>query len=299
VIDLALDLRYLKCAITAAELGSFRKAADHLSLPQSAVSRRIMLLERRLGFALFDRTRTGVCPTLAGQRFLEHALPGANQLSMAAREAISIVKGFSGEIRIGIVAYLTGGKTWRVLHEFRLKFPGVQIALKECSVAQAMQCIEAGDIDIAFLTGSDISVGCASHFLWLDTLFVAMPSNHPLVEKHEVTWDDLRNEVFVVSRSGVGPDIQRCIIARLVRTGYKPQISLQDVSQASILEMVSLGYGITLICSSWSRLEDETIAFRPLKLEAETVATSAIWLTENSNPNVAKLVGVAVAVSGS
>jgi DNA-binding transcriptional LysR family regulator len=293
MIDLALDLRYLRCAIIAAELGSFRRTADHLDLPQSAVSRRIALLERRLGFALFDRSRSGVRVTAAGKRFLEHALPGANQLSVAAREAISILKGASGEVRIGVVAYLTGGEFWRILQAFRAMFPGVHVTLKECSVAQAARLVASRDVDIAFVTGSDVSVGCASQVLWSDNLLAALPADHHLARQLGISWEDLRHEIFVVAGSGVGPDVQRCIIGRLVRSGYKPQISVQDVSQASVLEMVALGYGITLVCSSWIRADSDDIAFRPVTLGSETVVTSAIWLEENSNPNVRKLVEVA------
>ena len=41
--DLTLDLRYLKYAIHVAEAGSFRRAADRLSISQSTVSRRVQM----------------------------------------------------------------------------------------------------------------------------------------------------------------------------------------------------------------------------------------------------------------
>lgn len=42
--DLTLDLRYLKYAVQVAEPGSFRRAAERLSISQSTVSRRVQLL---------------------------------------------------------------------------------------------------------------------------------------------------------------------------------------------------------------------------------------------------------------
>src|SRR3546814_9609339 len=86
VPDLAFDLRYLKYAIVVAEQGSFRRAADVLNLPQSTVSRRIQILERTLGVPLFERSRTGARPTLAGERFMREAAVGAGPL----REAVKI-----------------------------------------------------------------------------------------------------------------------------------------------------------------------------------------------------------------
>ncbi|MFY7351370.1 LysR family transcriptional regulator, partial [Enterobacter cloacae complex sp. IR53041] len=49
--DLTLDLRYLKYAVQVAEAGSFRRAAERLSISQSTVSRRVQLFERQLGFS--------------------------------------------------------------------------------------------------------------------------------------------------------------------------------------------------------------------------------------------------------
>ncbi|MHC1550728.1 LysR family transcriptional regulator [Phyllobacterium sp. K27] len=69
--DLSLDLRYLKYAILVAEHGSFRRAAEILGLSQSTVSRRVQLLERRLGAPLFDRDKSGARLTPVGARLAD------------------------------------------------------------------------------------------------------------------------------------------------------------------------------------------------------------------------------------
>ena len=84
--DLTLDLRYLKYAIHVAEAGSFRRAADRLSISQSTVSRRVQMLERQLGVSLFKRTRSGAGLTPEGERFLQQAAVGARYLREAATE---------------------------------------------------------------------------------------------------------------------------------------------------------------------------------------------------------------------
>ena len=84
--DLTLDLRYLKYAVQVAEAGSFRRAAERLSVSQSTVSRRVQLFERQLGFSLFKRTRAGAGLTPEGERFLQQAVVGARYLRNAATE---------------------------------------------------------------------------------------------------------------------------------------------------------------------------------------------------------------------
>jgi DNA-binding transcriptional LysR family regulator len=78
--DLALDLRQLKYAMLVAEHGSFRRAADAVNLSQSTITRRIQLLERRLGVPLFERSRSGTRLTYAGERFMFDAAVGARHL---------------------------------------------------------------------------------------------------------------------------------------------------------------------------------------------------------------------------
>jgi DNA-binding transcriptional LysR family regulator len=55
-----LDLRHLREALVAAEHRSFRRAASILGVSQFTLSRRIRLLEQRLGFSLFERNFSGV-----------------------------------------------------------------------------------------------------------------------------------------------------------------------------------------------------------------------------------------------
>ncbi len=69
-IDAAL-LGALRCFATAARLLSFTRAADALSLTQSAISQQIRQLEKRLGYALFVRGHRSLTLTREGEMLLE------------------------------------------------------------------------------------------------------------------------------------------------------------------------------------------------------------------------------------
>src|SRR5260370_29936776 len=65
--------------------GLIRKAADALSVASSAVNRQILRLEDEMGVALFERGRSGVRPTAAGELLLRHRreTPNENQRTPA------------------------------------------------------------------------------------------------------------------------------------------------------------------------------------------------------------------------
>ncbi|WP_164159323.1 helix-turn-helix domain-containing protein, partial [Stenotrophomonas maltophilia] len=54
-----MKLNHLRYVLSAAEQGSFRRAAASLNIQQSTISRRVRELEERLGAPLFDREAQG------------------------------------------------------------------------------------------------------------------------------------------------------------------------------------------------------------------------------------------------
>jgi len=68
-----LELRQLRYAVIAAEAHSFRQAAQILRVRQTTLSKRILLLEQRIGVTLFERTKRGAVPTRAGLEFTRNA----------------------------------------------------------------------------------------------------------------------------------------------------------------------------------------------------------------------------------
>ncbi|MPZ36269.1 MAG: LysR family transcriptional regulator [Rhodospirillales bacterium] len=63
-----IELKHLRYIEAAERLGSFRKAAESISIRQSNLSRRIRDLEEMLGVRLFDRTSGGVRGTHPSSR---------------------------------------------------------------------------------------------------------------------------------------------------------------------------------------------------------------------------------------
>lgn len=68
-----MDLVNLRTLIESVESGSFSKAAETLCVTQSAVSRRIQMLEAHYGQQLLDRSGPALRPTAAGLLLVEKA----------------------------------------------------------------------------------------------------------------------------------------------------------------------------------------------------------------------------------
>ena len=68
-----MTVQQLRTAMEAARTGAITQAAKNLYLSQPNASSMLRTLEQELGYEIFSRTNSGIVPTEAGERFLEHA----------------------------------------------------------------------------------------------------------------------------------------------------------------------------------------------------------------------------------
>jgi len=111
----------------AARHESFTKAADELSLTQSAICRQIGSLESFLGVELFRRSRRGVKLTEAG---LSYSRRVAMQLDAVERDTLSVM-GQQGTNVIELAVVPTFGTQWLLprLKDFQKHHPEVTVNL--------------------------------------------------------------------------------------------------------------------------------------------------------------------------
>lgn len=124
-----LDPNDLLIFAAVADAGSFTRAAERLGLPRSTVSRRIALLEERLGQRLLLRTTRRVTITEFGRQFLEHARQVAAEV--AAAEALGEHHQVqpSGRLRVSIPSDFANLLLADMLAAFVALHPAVSLEL--------------------------------------------------------------------------------------------------------------------------------------------------------------------------
>lgn len=282
--DLALDLRYLRYAMLVAEHGSFRRAADALNLSQSTVSRRVQLLERRLGALLFERSRSGVRLTHAGERFLREASFGVEHLHQAVNALGPIRRGYAGDLRIGVMTSIASGFLADLFCRFRTRFPDINVRLEEASARSNVAGVVGGRLDVAFIPGAPESPGCLARQLWRERIFLVLPSWHALADRKNVGWEDVRGESFLVHADGAGPEIEDFLIRKLSSLGFHPRIVFQKVGRENLFNMVAQGFGVTVASYSALGTSYTGVAFVPAGDGSEYVTLSAVWPIDSPNP---------------
>ena len=101
----------LQCFEASARLGSFTLAGAEMHLTQGGVSRQVLGLEERLGFALLVRRRDGLQLTPAGHAYLAEIEPALRMLERATSNVMAL-KGQGGVLNLSIPA--SWGNHWLI-----------------------------------------------------------------------------------------------------------------------------------------------------------------------------------------
>ena len=298
LLSRGIDLVSVVQALVVAEYLSFSAAASALGVRQSGVSKRIRLLEENLGVTLFERGPRGVRTTLAGESFLTQARCVMLQFDSAIASARQAGRGEQGTLRIGVFTSLAGGFLRDLVLEFRNDHPLVHIDVREGDRRVHISEVRRHSLDVVIATGNAEVIGCDTAELWQERVHVALPQDHPLAERLELHWSDIRDEQFMVSEYPPGPEIHDYVVRRIADYSHYPVIERRGVQQEMLMSMVGMGFGISLVSEGWVALGIPGVVMRPLVEEADIVPFSAIWSPDNDNPVLRRFISAAHVMAG-
>lgn len=291
-----IELRHIRYVIAAADHGSFRKAAMVLGVQESTISRRIRHVEDETGAALFIRHPSGVKLTYAGQRFVSQARKAINHVGYAVKDMGVIGRGEEGVVRVGIFSSLASGFLAELLHTYHKAHPRVRLDVMEGGPAEHIPAIQQYGIDVAFLTGQPIAAGCEIAHLWTERVFVVLSKSHPLEDREEIIWSDLREQRFIVSEAEPGREIHDYLVKHLADLGHHPHVECQSVySRDTLMQLVAIGRGLTLTSEATVASHFPGVTYRPLA--GEVLPFCAIWSPRNDNPAFRRFLSLAKSMS--
>lgn len=288
--DRILDIRLFRYALASAEHGSFRRAAASLNIQQSTVSRGVRSLEDRVKAKLFERAHFGIRPTPAGDRFLEEATLGFDHLSRALQRAEASQRGEHGELTVGVsVPFSVLGD---LFERFRADHGGVSVEIVESTSGASRALVQQRSIDVAFV-GTPHGNGPARLLYLRDERMTAvLPKSHLLAGARKVSFEELRRERFILGASGMGPDLQEHLVKRMAKRGVEPQVRLHRVGFCNLINMVALGFGVTIVIGTPPRAATDGVVVVPL-VGNNVLSLHAVWMESNPNPALNALLDIA------
>ena len=292
-----MNLNQLEYFVSAARHMNFTKAAKECYISQTAMTQQIQALEKTLGVKLFIRDKHHMELTTAGSVYLKEAKAILKRSDEAMRLARMASKGMDGEIAIGFISGFGQSDCYEILRGFREAFPNIKIKLYRDTMSGLLESLQKGECDVAFTVQPHQRNYEDMNRLYIRSypLFVAMSPQNRLSEKTEIECKELKDESFIIMQpSARSRDEMEEMLWVYQRGGFLPQVVAVEKEPETIMLMVSLGIGVSLlpeyVVRPYSKKEEVSIV--PVMKQdgtAETLNFEMVWFQENTNPSVANL----------
>jgi DNA-binding transcriptional LysR family regulator len=289
-----MDLRHLRYFIFVAEEMHFGRAAARLGISQPPLSQQIRALEAELGTDLFDRTSRRVALTEAGRLLLPEARQTIAQADRAMRTVRRVRSGEVGRLALG---FTTSGPfvpdIAKALYAFRRGYPDIELELNELGRDEQVAGIEEGRLDLGMIRSFDepvLPAGIVSRLLLSEDVLLAMSKDHWLAaESGPLSLGLLADEDFVLYNRANGAGFNEHFVALCARAEFVPRVVQEASSLATLLGLISAGFGMTPLSRSLTRLYPDEITCRTIAGEG---LASRLWLVhrETVSPAAANFI---------
>lgn len=239
-----VTLRQLRFLVAVADTLNFSRAAELCFVTQPTLSAGIKELEERLGVVLVERTRQSVMLTPVGEEIVERArelLLGAEDIERIAQAHLNVDE---GDLRMGAIPTIGPFLIPSALPALRLRFPRLNIYLREEMTESLIEGVVSGRLDLA-LIALPFDVGALEvRPLFEDGYHLAVPKSWA-EERETSASDELEGGKLMLLEKG--HCLQRHALAAFPDRKLQQDESFAATSLTTLIAMVSEGLGITLL----------------------------------------------------
>lgn len=196
------SLRQLEVLVAIGRESSVSRAAEALSMTQSATSMALAELEKQFSTRLFDRQGKRLQLNTEGRELL----PRAMELLDRAQELESLLEGKTGTGSLCIGATLTIGNYLATLliGDYMQQSPGSKVELAVQNTSAIIEQVAHFKLDLGLIEGAihhpDLQITP-----WVDDeLVIFAAPDHPLANKQDINVQDLIDERWILRERGSG-----------------------------------------------------------------------------------------------
>jgi DNA-binding transcriptional LysR family regulator len=241
------DVESLRLLVLVGERGSLTSAAGELGMSQPGASKRMSVLERRLGLSLVERSRRGSVLTASGELVAGWARRVLDELA-ALQDGVELLRRRTSAQLI-VAASLTVAEhllpVW--LGEMRRSDPDSRVGLQVMNSTRVCEAVREGTADLGFIESPDVLPGLRSRAVARDRLVLVVAPGHPWARRRRpVGASELAGTPLLVRELGSGT---RDTVERALATcGTQPAAPLLELgSSAAIRGAVLAGAGPALL----------------------------------------------------
>lgn len=252
-----LDLSCVESFVVLAAEQHFGRAAAHLHLSQSALSKRIMRLEKDVGTGLVDRDAGGYRGlTGAGERFLEHC----ESLLHSAREARRYA--LHGQqiptVRLGMPgspADHIGSAEWQAMvAAISQTLPGCRVLPRNVPYGRVEESLLSDRVDILLSTGEFDHPSLFIMTLMLAGRALLVPTRHELAAKRAIFAEDMADLLIIREPTATPRWMAPWLLADLRDPTDTPVVDVRARTMVDVQQAVMNGRATAVVSATLAPL---------------------------------------------
>ncbi len=255
-----MEIYQLRYFLAVAETGNFTRAAQRSFISQPSLSQQILNLEEEFGQKLFHRLGRKAVLTEGGKILLE----GAHRIITEADHTLGELKSdpIQGpRVSVGAIPTVAPFFLPAVLAYCRTNEVHISLHTQEDFRRPLIEALLDGRLDWALLALPLSEPHLHVEKLYTEPLWLAMSATHRLAGSNRITFEDLRDESFILlgDASTLSAQIRRYCGDR----DFEPHIAHRCGQLATVKSLAAMGLGISLLPQSARGATDpEGLVFR-------------------------------------
>jgi DNA-binding transcriptional LysR family regulator len=287
-----MDHRLMQSFVAVAEELHFGRAATRLHISQPPLTKQIQQLEQVMGVRLLERNKRKVELTAAGRIFLDEARTLLAQTGQAVERARRADRGETGRLAVGFIDAAIYSVVPDVVERFTARYPDVELSLTDLRIPQQVQLVAERQLDLGFVHPPITHDGLQIESILVEPLIVALPQTHRLAAEPDIDLADLAPEALIQFPRSINPTLYDEIVDLCRSSGFSPRIVREATPKQTIIGLVSVGLGVSLLPACLQNLRRDGVVYRAIRGRTLSIDTSVIYRREQPPPVLAAFLEV-------
>lgn len=250
-----LQLQYFR---ELARNGHLSRTAEALHIAQPSLSQTIKRLESEVGVPLFDRVCNRIVLNDSGRTFLKYT----DQIFAALDRAALELEEIQGREEKTVTLYICSASMFlpEIVRLIQQADPEIRLRIFCKSPA------DRSGFPALCVTSSPVrpAQSSSSSLLLRERIKAALPTEHPLAAKRELTWKDLEQEPFL-SLDGES-DLTQALHHFFRMKGIEPNTTICADTPSVMRDLLRLNLGIAFIPEyTWHGFAPDTVVLRTVR----------------------------------
>jgi LysR family hydrogen peroxide-inducible transcriptional activator len=234
--------------VAVADEKHFGRAAARCFVSQPSLSASVKKLEDELGVKLFERGKSGVFVTAAGEQVVaqaRRALDEAARVKAVARQGRDQLKGV---LRLGVIHTVAPYLLPSLVAALRRSAPDMPLDIEENLTTNLDRMLRAGEVDAVILALPYEAPGIETRPLYDEEFRVIAPARHAYARRRSIAVEELDpGELLLLP---AGHCFRDQVLDACQEFSRPPAAGRQGSSLETLRSMVASGLGVTVMPAS-------------------------------------------------